>query len=122
MVETDYKKILVIQLQPVGDVVRATPVVAKLRERYPRAYIAFLVYDRYAELLEGNPRLDEVLPFNRKEFLKKIENDKIGQLFIELNRFASRLQERGFDLVVNLHNTTLSGILTYLVKARETRG
>lgn len=119
MGEIDYKKILIIQLQPVGDVLRATPVIVKLKERYPEAEIAFLVYDRYAELLRANPRLNEIIPFNRKFRQEKID---ANQTFKELKELTSRLQERGFDLVINLHNTTLSGILAYLVKGRETRG
>jgi len=120
-VETDYnyKKVLIIQLQPIGDVVRATPVVAKLQERYPQSRIDFLIYDRYAELLEGNPRVNEIITLNGRF---RQENININQILEELKELADRLQEKRFDLVVNLHDTTLSGILAYLTKAKEIKG
>lgn len=37
------KNILVIEVEPIGDVVMSTPVYAALRERYPHAHLAVMV-------------------------------------------------------------------------------
>lgn len=118
----DYKKILIIQLQPIGDILRTTPVVTKLRGQNPESYIAFLAYDRYAELLKGNPKIDEIIFFNRSRYLEEIKDKEAVGVFNELKDFANRLSEMGFDLVINLHNTYISGILTYLARPGESRG
>ena len=47
----DFKKILLIKLSAMGDVVHTFPVLNKLRRRYPKARIDWLVSRAFAELL-----------------------------------------------------------------------
>ncbi len=56
-----YRRILVILLPVLGDVLLGTPLLASLRRRYPRARIDALVRAGCATMLEGNPDVDRVI-------------------------------------------------------------
>ena len=61
----DFKKILLIKLSAIGDVVHTFPVLNKLRRRYPKARIDWLVTPEIAELLRQNPAISNVIEFSR---------------------------------------------------------
>ena len=61
------KKILVIQLKRLGDVVLTTPAVRLLAQTFPGAQIDFLVYGAFASILEGNPFIHRILVYPRRK-------------------------------------------------------
>ena len=64
----DFRKILLIKLSAVGDVVHTLPVLNKLRRRYPAARSDWLVTPAIAELLQHNPAISNVIEFARDEW------------------------------------------------------
>ncbi|MBI5883062.1 MAG: glycosyltransferase family 9 protein [Elusimicrobia bacterium] len=58
------RKVLVIQLRRIGDVLMATPAVAALKKRYPAAAVDFLVEPPSDEVLAGNPDISRVLVYH----------------------------------------------------------
>lgn len=54
------RRVAIVQLGFLGDVLLATPVARALRRRWPEARIVWVVHPRYAEALEGNGDIDEV--------------------------------------------------------------
>ena len=50
-----------------GDVVHTLPAVALLKRKWPAAKLRWLVNPEWAPLLEGNPDVDEVIKFPRRE-------------------------------------------------------
>jgi heptosyltransferase-3 len=60
------KRILVIKLRHVGDVLLTVPVFRALRENFPDAHLAALVNSGTEEVLSGNPLIDEIIVFDRK--------------------------------------------------------
>ena len=105
-----YKRILIIKPSSLGDVVHALPVLAALREAYPRAHIAWLVGVTFAPLLEGHPLLDEVIPFDRRRFGRMLQSPRI---LVEFMRFLADLRRRRFDLVVDLQGLIRSGFMAW---------
>ncbi|MBE3599586.1 MAG: glycosyltransferase family 9 protein [Limnochordaceae bacterium] len=81
------RKILVIQLCPLGDTLFGTPAIRALRRRFPGAHIADLTWSSNREILEGNPHLDRLITCP-------------GPL--KLPRILSELVEEDFDAVVAL--------------------
>ncbi|MBV9158081.1 MAG: glycosyltransferase family 9 protein, partial [Acidobacteriaceae bacterium] len=57
--------ILVIRLSAMGDIIHALPAVASLKKSFPDRKLAWLVAPRWMPLLEGNPSIDELIPFDR---------------------------------------------------------
>ncbi|MFB3882292.1 MAG: glycosyltransferase family 9 protein [Armatimonadota bacterium] len=58
---TEPARILIVKLSSIGDVVMSLPVAAALRRRFPEAYLAWAVEPAAADVLAGNPHLDDVL-------------------------------------------------------------
>jgi ADP-heptose:LPS heptosyltransferase len=58
------ERVLVIEPWNIGDVVLATPLLMKLRERFPTANITLLARDYARQLLDGSGLVDEVIVAN----------------------------------------------------------
>ncbi|MBZ0169621.1 membrane protein [Candidatus Methylomirabilis lanthanidiphila] len=99
------QRILVIKLRYLGDVLLSTPVLASLREAFPKAGLSMLVNPSTEAIIATNPHLDEVLIAERTRSL-------ISQL-----RFAAALRGRRFDLVVDLTDGDRAAILSRLTGA-----
>jgi heptosyltransferase I len=58
--------ILVVRLGAMGDIIHALPAVASLRQSFPNHCITWVVARKWVEILEGNPHIDQILPFERR--------------------------------------------------------
>jgi lipopolysaccharide heptosyltransferase II len=105
------KKILVIQTAFLGDVVLATALLEKLRDRYPQAQLDFLLRKGNETLLQGHPFLHHVWVWNKQE----------GK-YRSLWRLLRQIRQQQYDLVLNLQRFGATGLLTALSGARQTRG
>ena len=65
MVDAGPVKILVIKQTSLGDVLHATAILRSIRKAYPTAQLAFLTSTTAADILRYNPRIDELLLFDR---------------------------------------------------------
>ncbi|MCX6966480.1 MAG: hypothetical protein NTZ46_01650 [Verrucomicrobia bacterium] len=61
------RSILVVKPSSLGDVVHTLPAVALLKRAYPQARLRWIVNPEWAPLLEGNPDVDEIVLFPRRE-------------------------------------------------------
>ncbi len=99
---TSVKKILLIQLRAIGDVVQTTAVLPPLQRTFPQAKIHFLTGTGVNELLEGLPILEKVLvyPYHPREVLGVI-------------KFLPVLRRERYDLVVDFQGTPGTALLSY---------
>jgi len=58
------EKILVVEVNWLGDILFSTPTLRVLRRDHPRAYLAALVVPRGKQVLAGNPYIDELIVFD----------------------------------------------------------
>lgn len=93
--------------------VLSTPVFKALREKFPNAYIAAMVLPKTKAIVEGNPYLDEVIVYDKEGSEKT---------WWETARFALRLGQRKFDVVVNLHATNRVHWVSFLAGIPERMG
>jgi heptosyltransferase-2 len=56
-------KILVVRLDRIGDLALSLPAIGALRERFPNAFISVMTRPATAELIQGHPWIDEVIPY-----------------------------------------------------------
>jgi predicted lipopolysaccharide heptosyltransferase III len=107
------KKILVIKLAGIGDLILASPALRALRKRFPKAHIALLTISRAKELAEGSPYIDELFCLN-----------PASKNLREIVRLIRSLRRKRFDMAINLYNLfTLRGalkmvLLIYSIGAR----
>jgi ADP-heptose:LPS heptosyltransferase len=88
--------VLVLRRDNIGDLVCTTPLIAALRAQLPGAWLGALVTSYNAEVLQGNPALDEVFVYEKLKH-------RAGSLLSHLRtrrREMSRVRERGIDCVL----------------------
>jgi len=59
-----YQRILLTRMRFIGDIVLTTPVIRSVRAACPDAHIAYMGERDAVSLLEGNPFLDEIIPYD----------------------------------------------------------
>jgi heptosyltransferase-1 len=67
------RRILVVRLGAMGDIVHTLPAVAWLKQSHPDSLLTWLVEPRWAPLLEGNPYVDQVMLLRRQSFAGLVE-------------------------------------------------
>ncbi len=102
-----YRRILLTRLKFIGDIVLTTPVIRNVRAACPGSYIAYMGERSAVALLEQNPFLDEIIPYNY---------DRPGVL--EQARVGFLLKRKRFDLVVDMFGNPRSALLSRLSGAR----
>lgn len=100
---TKFKRILLTRMKFVGDIVLTTPVVQSVRHAFPEAFIAYMGDRSAVQLLEQNPHLDEIIPFDYSRLS-----------IMEQPRVVWQLRRRKFDLAIDMFGNPRSALLTYL--------
>ncbi len=59
--------IAIVAWGAMADVLYATPIVREIRRMHPEAKITWLIRDKFAEVIQGNPDIDEVRTFKLPE-------------------------------------------------------
>ena len=60
------KSIVVVRLGAMGDIIHALPAVASLKQSFPERRLVWIVARKWAQILEGNPHIYEIVPFERR--------------------------------------------------------
>ena len=109
----DYKKILIVRLDKIGDLVLSTPAIKAVHDAYPNSHITVLVRPYAREIVDGNPYVNEIITYDKaggeKGFLKNI-------------RFILNLRKKRFDLALILHPKNRTHIFLFLAGIPERVG
>jgi heptosyltransferase-3 len=103
------KKILVVQLRRLGDVILTTQALAALKKRYPAATLDFLTETPGAEAVAGHPAIDEVLVYDAEGALGALA-------------WALKIRARGYDWVIDFLANPRTALLTALSGAAVKAG
>jgi heptosyltransferase-3 len=90
------RRLAVFKLRNIGDVLMATPVLRALREKFPAARISVIVNSGTEAMLAGNPHVDEVLVYRRKDAARGIVRRLVDEI-----QFVRDLRRRRFDLTIS---------------------
>lgn len=98
------KRILVMKIGALGDVILAVPSLRMIRKKFPTAHISLLTGSRFLPLVSPCPYLDEVIPMDRTK----------SRSWFWLARFAKRLRGQGFDQSIDFQNNKRTHLLAFL--------
>ncbi|MDP3703436.1 MAG: lipopolysaccharide heptosyltransferase II [Candidatus Omnitrophota bacterium] len=101
------KRILVIRLDRLGDVILSTPVLQALRSHFPHAFIAMMVRPECNDIVEGNPSINEVILYDK---------DGAHRRVTATVRFARQLKRFDFDTALVLHPSHRSHWIPWLAR------
>jgi lipopolysaccharide heptosyltransferase I len=100
------RRVLVILLGAIGDVVRALPLLGRIRRAWPATHIAWAVEPKSQAVLEGHPWVDELIVYNRR------------RAPLSFLPFLARVRAGGFDLTLDLQRHLKSGVVAMASGAR----
>jgi lipopolysaccharide heptosyltransferase II len=98
------RRILIIRLSSLGDIVLTTPILQLLRASCPAARIDFLLKAEYQDLLRAHPCVDRLLLWDKQQSAKAM---------------IRTLRQTRYDVVLDLHRTLRSRLLYRMVRARR---
>lgn len=107
---TPPNRVLIILLGAIGDVVRALPLLGRLRRAWPNAHIGWAVEPKSSPILEGHPWVDELIVYDRRRAPWSVVP------------FLRSVRRGRFDLVVDLQRHLKSGIIGMVSRAPERIG
>ncbi|HOW87935.1 MAG TPA: glycosyltransferase family 9 protein [Candidatus Omnitrophota bacterium] len=113
------RKILVIRLDHIGDVVMSRPAIRALHKKFPHAEIDFLVTEDIAPLFESSRELHKVITAKHGWFLRK---SSFIEKFSEFWRLVGLLKSGSYDVGIDLRGDIRNILLMFLAGTRYTIG
>ncbi|MCD4710822.1 MAG: glycosyltransferase family 9 protein [Bacteroidales bacterium] len=92
-------KFLIVRFSSIGDIILTTPVVRHLKQQVEDAEIHYLTKSAYLPLLEANPYIDRIHPFDG-----------------DIKSCIGLLKREGIDYVIDLHHNVRSARIKYGLK------
>jgi len=93
------ERLLFIRYSALGDVVRAIPIVATIKESFPALYITWLLERPFDELIKGQPYVDDLLVWDRK----------LG--FKGFVRLILKIRKANFTHLISVQGTDRSAVI-----------
>ena len=112
------RRILIIKLGSIGDVVHTVPALADLKRTFPEAEIDWLVESKARVLLDGNPWLHDVVEIDTHKWRRSWSFATLA----EMRRIASKLRGRRYDVALDFQGLWKSAVLGRLAGARKLIG
>lgn len=107
------KRILIFNVNWIGDVLFSTATIRNLRRNFPDSFISCIIPSRCYPVLKGNPNLDEIIIFDEKDRHKSI---------CAKFRFINELKRKKFDIAVLLHGSLTRALICKLAGIKQIIG
>lgn len=105
-----FRRILIVKLSSIGDVAMATPIPRGLRDLYPDAQIDWVVEPLSADVVRGNPNVNEVIVWDRSGSRAARGLRSMGRFAAEVRSLRARLGGR-YDLAIDLQGLGRSALV-----------
>jgi heptosyltransferase I len=105
----DEPRFLVLRMSALGDIVHTLPAVCALRESFPKATIDWLVDQKWASILEGNPCVNNVITMDRGSWESVIAG-------------VRRMRKANYTVAIDFQSLYRSAILGWLSDAPQRLG
>ena len=100
------KKILIIRMSSIGDIILATSFLDSVKKKYPNSSIDFLIKKEFSPLLQNHPQINNVIELDKSEGLKGLVS------------LGKHLMHQGYYKVFDIHNVFRSKILSFFFKRK----
>ena len=107
------KKLAIVKLSSLGDVIHALPVARAIRRARPSVHLTWIVEAREYALLRDHPDLDMVIPVDTRLWRRLIRRPSgVREVLGKVSRLRGRIRAARFDVVLDLQGLIKSGLLT----------
>lgn len=108
-------KIFILKPSSLGDVVQALPVLRLLKLHLPTSEIYWWLDSNLIPLLEGDPDLAGIIPFERGKW-------GTPRRWLEVWRSVQSMRDHHFEWVIDLQSLLRSGVVAWLANGARTVG
>jgi lipopolysaccharide heptosyltransferase I len=105
----DIKRIAIVRLSALGDIVNSAVTLQFINEKYPDAKIEWITEEVFAPLLENHPLVHAVHTLNLKQLKKSKSFSLLKQTISELRALGE------FDIIIDIQGLLKSAIVSKLI-------
>ncbi len=112
------KRVLIVKLSAIGDVIHALPVAAALKDAYPHLEIDWAVEEPFVPLLSGNPCLRDIIA------LPKLRGSRLRSASFrrDYRKRLRGLRDNHYDVSLDLQGLTKSAVVAVASGAKVRLG
>ncbi|MBK9214271.1 MAG: lipopolysaccharide heptosyltransferase I [Chloracidobacterium sp.] len=104
-------RVLIVKLGSIGDIIHTLPSLSAMRRALPNAEISWVVEERSAEILRGNPLIDNLIEVDTRS----LRGGKIiEEIFLDTGRQIRKLREYTFDVAIDFQGLLKSAVIARL--------
>jgi heptosyltransferase I len=119
LIEPQPKRILIVRLGGIGDVVCTLPSLEALRAGIPDAFIGYAVEEPAFPLVNGHPALDRVHLFQRRRLVQEAKNPfQWPEVIGDIRKYRLELQNEEYDVALDFQRNFKGGIHSLMSGAR----
>jgi len=101
------KKILIIRMSAIGDIVLSTSFLSSVKKEFPNAKIDFLIKSEFSDIMYQNDLINDLITYDKQAGLK-------GLLAL-----GKGLKNKNYDMVYDIHSVFRSKILSLFIKTKN---
>lgn len=105
--ESEGLRILLIRFSSIGDIILTTPLIKKVRAKYPGSRIDYLTLEGYGELIRDNPHIDNLHLIRSATPIHKLMES------------ARELSRHGYDYLLDLHRSSRSALFRLCIGSEK---
>jgi len=95
------RKILLINIFGIGDVLFTTPLISNIKENLPECFIGYVCNKRTAPILASNPKINKVFVFEKDEYRGLLRKSKID-FFKKICSTIKEIRSENFDTLIDV--------------------
>ncbi|MFM9905672.1 MAG: lipopolysaccharide heptosyltransferase I [Pyrinomonadaceae bacterium] len=112
-------RLLIVKLGSIGDIIHTLPSLAAMRAALPDAEISWVVEERSAEILRGNPMIDNLIEVDTRSLRGGMV---IEEILLNASRQIKGLRQFKFDVALDFQGLLKSAMIGKLSGARRRWG
>ncbi len=112
------KRILIVKVTSLGDIVETLPVVADLRRAFPSAQVDWAADAAFANIIRWNPSVSRVLSAPLRKFKKARNWNDLK----EIAGSIGELRAEKYDTIVDIHGVYKSAIIAFIARGKRRFG
>jgi heptosyltransferase I len=113
------RAVLILRLSALGDILHTLPAIAALRKTWPRTRIGWVVEQRAAILLIGNPLVDDLHIIDTRAARRRKTALPAAR---DILRMVRTIRKAGYELALDFQGLFKSAVLAYLSGANRRIG
>ncbi|MBP9838141.1 MAG: glycosyltransferase family 9 protein [Proteobacteria bacterium] len=122
--EKNNRKILVLAITRIGDLLQASPTFAGMKEEDPDCEITVLVEKQTEAICRGIPNIDHVHVLDLSMLVRSVHRggEGIVEGYEYVDNMIEELRSKGYDMILNMSSSPYTALMMKMIDAPKKRG